>query len=171
MDRKDTPLINLIARELKKGYWKSTDAARYAPMLFPMVKPEDTIRDAVSAILCHEDKEQKMKSLKSFIHKGKETQHILKDFDQVLSGNRDRLLSNKENDENSRNYRDIIMMLLATNMSSQKSTVALTADVTKLYSEVYSECDQCPLNKSCKQAFSMVTEYIADALIKLNITL
>lgn len=61
MDRNDTPLITLISHELKKGYWKSSDAARYAPMLFSTVKPEDIVHNAVSAILCSENKEKTMK--------------------------------------------------------------------------------------------------------------
>jgi hypothetical protein len=171
MNRKDQSLTDTIARDLKKGYWKASDAARYAPMLFPFVKPQEAVRQAVSAICCHEEKDQRMKALKYFVHKEREGQVFLKDFERILATDKDRLLAGQDSKEDTRNYRDIIMMLLATNFASQKSTLTVSIDLSNLYQEVYKGCDQCKFEKSCGGASSVVTEYIVSALGALNVSL
>ncbi|MBL3656900.1 hypothetical protein [Fulvivirga sediminis] len=166
MDRKKASLTEVIAKDLKKGYWKASDAARYAPMLFAMVPPSDLERQAVAAIECSQEKEANLKQLRLFVQKEQDGQSMLKDFEQIMRGGKDKLLGG--NDDNNRDYKEIIMMLLATNFASHKSSVTLSANVNDLYKQVYEECSGCELLKNCKSASAILTEYIVKALKELG---
>ncbi len=171
MERKERYLTDIILRDLKKGFWKTADAARYAPMLFPLVDPGDNVRNALTAINCSEEKDQRLKLVRSFINKEKDARVFFQEFEDILSGNKDRLINTKTEDDGARNYRDIIMMLLATNFASQKSRINITTDVTALFKSVYIECEQCIIKQQCKGAAGILTEYIVRALKELNVDL
>lgn len=166
MDRKERPLLEVIAREMKKGYWKAADAARYAPMLFPRVPPSDSVRLAVATVHQQQSRAEQLKALQALVIKKRDGRDFLKEFETLLSGKRDPL-SDKQQD--SSQYRDIIMMLLATNFASQKTSVTITADINELYQRIYGK-PNTEFNHE-QSAEAVLTEYIASALLTLDASL
>lgn len=169
MDRRERPLLELIARDMKKGYWKAADAARYAPMLFPQVEPSDTVRRAVAAIHQQQSRAEQLKALQALIIKERDGKDFLKEFETLVSGKRDPLMSTSDSKPNDGYYRDIIMMLLATNFASQKSSVTINADISDIYQRIYGEqSDEFGAEQSAE---AVVTEYIMGALLQLDASL
>ncbi|MBB1335318.1 MULTISPECIES: hypothetical protein [Pseudoalteromonas] len=165
MDRKERPLLEIIARDMKKGYWKAADAARYAPMLFPQVEPSDHVRKAVAAIALQQSRAEQLKALQALVIKERSSKDFLKEFETLLNNKRDRLMPATDQDKDSSHFRDIIMMLLATNFASQKSSVTITADLSDLYQRIYpQQTDEFSTDSSAE---AVVTEYIMGALLKL----
>lgn len=169
MDRKERPLLEVIAREMKKGYWKAADAARYAPMLFPQVPPSDSVRRAVAAIHQQQSRAEQLKALQALVVKERDGRDFLKEFETLLSGKRDPLLGSSDKSSDTSQYRDIIMMLLATNFASQKTSVTVTADISELYQRIYGDASAEFSGEQSAEA--VLTEYIASALQTLDASL
>lgn len=167
MDRKKASLLEIIAADLKKGYWKATDAARYAPMLFAMVPPTDQERKAVDIIHSSEEKEKRMKQLSFLLHQEKEGADFLRNYEQCIQRSNNKLLDREEKSE-TKDLKEIIMMLLATNMANQKSIVNLNADINTLYNQVYTVDEPNDFSKKGLSAEAVLTEYIVGALQKLG---
>lgn len=165
MNRTERPILEIIARDMKKGYWKATDAARYAPMLFPLVEPSEQVREAVAAIHHQQSRAEQLKALQALVIKERGGKDFLKEFETLLGKKRDPLISGNDNDKGDSHFRDIIMMLLATNFASQKSSVTITADLSDLYQRIYTE--QSDKFGAKMSAEALVTEYIMGALLKL----
>lgn len=164
MNEKEQKIIEKVFGEFI-GYWSVDDARQYAPLLFPFVEPEQKVRDALKALNCKKDKDERFKASRSSVETDRDSRFI-REIEYLLE--REEMQYKKRFPEGERrDYRDLLMMLIPT-IAAQKGNISVSLDVNQLNTTIYGECNECPIRETCKEAFSVVNEYVSSALKKLD---
>lgn len=169
MKNKDKKILERVHEELTNGYWKTADACSYAPQLFPFVEPDQKVRDALKALGCKDDKDNRFRESRRTIETERDHHHFIREIEHLLE--REEMRYRKRfPEEERRDYRDIFMMLVPT-IAAQKSNINVNLDVNQLTESIYWECKECSIKETCKEAFSAITEYVSSTLQKLDFTI
>lgn len=162
MEKKDTAAIKVIIKEFMNGYWGVGDVIKCASMLFPIVNPEQKVRDAVKAMSCKKDKDNRFSESRRSIKTGTDY-HFLRELEQMMQ--RESMRYEKEflEERGRRDYRDMLMILVPV-LAAQKSNISINLDVNQLNQTIYGECKECPIREICKEALPIATEYVSFVL-------
>jgi hypothetical protein len=166
MKEKKQKIVEHVYNEYT-GYWDVDDAIEHAPALFPFVEPKQDIRDALKALNCKKDKDERFKESRRSIETERDYHFLIRELEHMME--RESMRYKKEFPEESGRlaYRDMLMMLVPV-IASQKSNVSVSLDINQLNQTVYGECEKCPIRETCKEAFAIVTEYVSFALKELD---
>ena len=149
------------------SYWDADDALKHAPALFPFVEPKQDVRDALKALNCKKDKDERFRESRRSIETDRDYHFLVRELEHMME--RESMRYKKEYPEESGRpaYRDILMMLVPI-LAAQKSNVSVTLDINQLNQTIYGECEKCPIREICKEAFAIITEYVSFALKELD---
>lgn len=156
-----------VHEELTNGYWSSDDALRYTALLFPLVEPEERVREALKALACKKDKDERFRRGQSAVESGRDLSHAFREIEHLLERYESRYRKRMEGE--GRDLRDMAMMLFPA-MMSQKGTCSVSLDVNALTETIYKECETCPIRDVCKEAFPVCSEYLGASLKALGIS-
>lgn len=167
MKEKEQKILEKVYEEFR-GYWDVSDAIHYVPKLFPFVEPEEKARDAIKALNCKKDKDERFRESRRSIETDRDYHFLMRELEHMME--RESMRYKKEYPEESGRpaYRDMLMMLVPV-IASQKSNVSVSLDINQLNQTVYGECEKCPIRETCKEAFAIVTEYVSFALKELDL--
>ncbi|MEK6754523.1 MAG: hypothetical protein AABZ02_00060, partial [Bacteroidota bacterium] len=166
MTNETNKVLVKIREEFTKGYWDSDDAQRYSPMLFAFTEPDDRVREALKALSCKKEKDQRYRQGNSAIESGSDFHPAFREIEHLLERYEERYRKRSPEGE-AREARDIVMMLMPALMS-QKASASVSLDVNAFTQTVYKECENCPIRDICKQAFALCTEYVGKALKSMD---
>lgn len=166
MPNKVTMVIVKVQEELTNGYWSSDDALRYTAQLFPFSEPDQKVRDALKALSCKKDKDERFRRGQSSIESGNDFRHAFREIEHLLERSESRYRKRPEGE--SKDVRDMMMMMMPAVMS-QKGTVSVNLDVNAFTETIYKECEDCPIKQICKEAFAVCTEYVSAVLHTIDI--
>ena len=166
MDGKEVGILAKIYEELTNGYWDVGDARKYTAMVFPFIEPDTKVRDALKALNCKCDKDERFRESRRSIEQDKDSHFLMREFERLFEreGYRYKKLSP---DDDRRDLRDFAMLMIPT-LAAQKSSINITLDVGQLNETVYGECKVCPIRENCKESFPVLTEFITTSLKKLG---
>lgn len=167
MKGKDKKIVEKVFKEFI-GYWDTDDAIIYAAMIFSFVEPSEKVRNSVKALQCKKAKDGRFRASRSSIEVERDYRFFLRELEHVLE--REEMRYRKHFPEEKyppRDYRDLILML-ALILASQKSNITIKIDINELTRQIYGECENCSIKEICKEAFSIATEYVSNALKKLD---
>lgn len=163
MTEKEQKIIGLVYKKYTDGWWDSEKALRFSSSLFTFVEPEDKIRDALKALSCKKDKDEKYRSGKSALEFGENSHHMFREIEHLMERYESRYRKGGERSET----KDIMMMLLPS-LITQKGSVTVSLDVNDFTKMIYKECEKCPIREICKEAFPVLSEYVGKALVTLD---
>jgi hypothetical protein len=166
MNKASEKLLQKIMKEFI-GYWNVDDALLYTSKVFPFCDPDEHVRDALKALACKKDKDERFRLGQRAIEEASENRNVFRDIEYFMDRFESRYRK-RSPEADVRDYRDMMMMVLPT-LISQKGNVSVSLDVNKLMELVYKECDTCPIRDICKEAFSICSEYIGISMRELNI--
>jgi len=167
MKKKEEKILNEVFEEFT-GYWDEDDALQYTPVLFPFVEPNEKVKDAIKALSCKKEKNERFRESRSAVEVEKDYHRFLRELEHILGREEMRYREHfPEEKYPPRDYRDLILML-ALILASQKSTVTVNLDINELNRQIYEECEKCPIREVCKEAFSIINEYVSSALKELD---
>jgi len=167
MKKKDKKMIEKVFKEFT-GYWNTDDAIRYTPILFPFVEPNEKVRNAVKALQCKKNKDERFRESRRSMEVERDYHFFLRELEHILEREEMRYRKRFPGEKYPpRDYRDLILMLTPI-LASQQSSVTVTIDINELNKQIYGECEKCPIKDICKEAFSIVTEYVSYALKELD---
>lgn len=167
MKKKDEKIVEKVFKEFT-GYWNTGDAINYAPILFPFVEPNEKVRAALKALQCKKEKDERFRESRRSVEVEGDYHFFLRELEHILE--REEMRYRKRFPEEKyppRDYRDFILMLTPI-LASQKPSVNLTIDINELNKQIYGECEKCPIREICKEAFTILTEYVSYALKELD---
>ena len=159
-------IVAKVHEELTNGYWSSDDALKYTAQLFPFVEPEQRVRDALKALACKKDKDERFRRGQSAVESGRDFSHAFREIEHLLERYESRYRKRMEGE--GRDFRDMAMMLFPA-MMSQKGACSVSLDVNALTETIYKECETCPIRDVCKEAFPVCTEYVGASLKDLDL--
>ncbi len=159
-------VLTAVHKEFTNGYWGSDDASKCTSMLFPYVEPEQKVRDALKVLSCKEDKDRRFQESRQTLETKEDSHHLIRELEYIFERESQRY-GKKFPEGERRDYRDSFMMLILT-LAAQRANISITLDVNHLNSTIYGECKECPIREICKDALSVVTEYVSSALKKID---
>ena len=91
MKKKEEKILNEVFEEFT-GYWDEDDALQYTPVLFPFVEPNEKVKDAIKALSCKKEKNERFRESRSAVEVVKdyhrflrELEHIVEDYNDSIS--------------------------------------------------------------------------------------
>lgn len=159
-------IIKPVYKKFTDGYWDVDAALKYTSILFPHVQVDQKVRDALRALNCKKEKDNRFRELRRSAETDMNFHNILREIEYLLEKENIQY-KKKYPAEEKRDSRDIFMMLIPTLMS-QKGNINITLDINELNSSIYGECKECNIRETCKEAFSVVNEYVSYSLNKLD---
>jgi len=170
MKDKEEKVIQQVYNKFTNGYWSNDYAYQYSPMLFPFAEPIQDVRDAVTALGCKKDKDNKFsESRRSISDSQQDIHHLAREIERLIEETGERSLRYRKELPEGRyqdTFRDMLMMMLP--VMSQKNVVSINLDINQLNQTIYSECESCQIRQKCREAFAIITEYVSHTLSELE---
>ena len=150
--------------EKYSSFWDSDYAVRYTARLFAFCEPEIKIRDALKALSCKKDKDERYRDGRKLLEAGYDPSRTIREFEHMMDKCEPRYRKRTDRSETN----DLVMMLLPS-LLSQKGSSNVTLDVVEFSKMIYSECENCPKRELCKEAFPILTEYVGKVIMSSNL--
>ncbi|MGC8926821.1 MAG: hypothetical protein ACP5QK_02760 [Myxococcota bacterium] len=163
MKGKELDILEEVYRRFR-DHWDESIAIDYVPKIFPFVRPQKKIRDAMKALNCKRAKDIRFRDSIRSVEIDRDYHSLIRELEQMLERQSMRSVNEKRNPE----YRDIFLSLIPI-LVSQRNNAGITLNINSLDQTIYGECEKCPIREICKEAFAKVTEYMSYALKELNL--
>jgi hypothetical protein len=136
-------------------------------MLFAFVPANERVHDALKALSCKKDKDQRYRQGQAALESGRDFHHAFREMEYMLERYESRYRKRGPETEGA-DFREMAMMMMPA-MMSQRGTVTVNLDVNAFTETIYKECEMCPIRDICKEAFAVCTEYAGAALKEVDI--
>ncbi len=167
MKEQEQKIMEVVFQSFTGIWWGVEHAQKHVPILFPFVEPKQTVRDALKALFCKKDKDERFRESRRSIETDRDYHPLIRELEHMMEREGERYKKGYPEESGRPAYRDMLMMLVPV-LASQKSNVNVTLDINQLNQTIYCECEKCPIREMCKEAFTIVTEYVSYALKELD---
>ncbi len=151
MKEQEQQILKKIFKKVTET-WSEPNAIAYVPILFSFVEPKEPIREALKALNCKKEKEERLEVI--IRSQEKDYHFFMREIKDLLGPDESRIDSKT------------VLIILSLMLALRGNNINL--DINQLHQSLYSECDKCTIREICKEAFPLLSEYVYHALKELN---